>query len=213
MEKLILSPDDDRWVSMLLETIPTYKMKSSISCIAYVATTLKINPNVLVIGAGQGAEVVAIDRWTKNANIWAIDSWMSDSWKESFLGATYLNIKDKENTLDNFIDNCRKWMSNTPTVIRGDVRNSDILPDQQWDLVYYDAMDLTKPNEWDDVWSILDRLWDTIVPGGILMGDDYFSIDKHKLTNLIDQFAKDKQVYAAVDTTQSSPHWIMLKPF
>jgi len=211
--KAELNTSDKLWINNILNVVPTYKRPHTFSFLKGVAENLPNNSNILVVGAGQGAEVLAFDKWADQPNIWA-----TDLWQQSFIGRPYLNINTIENTLENFNKTCSDFCSRLPHILKVDIENiSQWFPLLQgpWDLVYYDSLDGDDINEYPSIEKIFEVLWSTIKSGGIFMGDDYYYNDPNKkLTRVVNTFAQKNSRDLILDpstTPPVSPHWIIKK--
>jgi len=194
------------FIDLLLENIPTYKNKDSLLKIQQEIINLPPNSKVLIIGAGQGAEIFAMNYVNPNLDIFAIDSWMLPSCRESFINKRYLPGNRIENTLDNFLSNCERYMKKIPKCIRIDIREFELLPKNDWSFIYYDAMDNTDesddPTERDQIFDILNFLYESLDSGRTLMGDDYYVDTGQKMTTIVDKFGKLKNLEVNFETNQ-----------
>lgn len=208
-----LDATDKDWINYILSVVPTYKRPHTFPFIKGVAQSLPKNSKILVVGAGQGAEVLAFDKWCDQPEIWA-----TDLWQQSFIGRPFLNINTIENTEDNFILTCKKFCTVIPHVVKVDLENikqwQPILKGP-WDLIYYDSLDGDDVNEYPIIKKVFNILWSTIKSGGIFMGDDYYYNDNNKkLTGVVNTFAQLHQKNILLDpntTPPVSPHWIIKK--
>lgn len=204
---MIETTENNEYIDLLLKNIPTYKDKESLLKIQQEVINLPPNSKVLVIGAGQGAEIFAMNYVNPNLDIVAVDSWMLPSWDESFINKKYLLGNSIENTLDNFLSNCDRYMKKIPKCIRIDIREFDLLPKDDWSFIYYDAMDNTgepeDSTERDQIFNILNFLYESLASGKTLMGDDYYADTGRKMTTIVDKFGKLKNLEVNSEMKQS----------
>jgi len=197
----IETTENNEWIDLLLNNIPTYKNKESLLTIQQEIVNLPSNSKVLLIGAGQGAEIFAMNYVNPNLDIVAVDSW-----NESFINKKYLRGNKIENTLDNFLYNCDRYMKKIPNYIRLDIANFYLLPKNNWSFIYYDAMDNTgepdDPTERNQIFNILNFLYESLGSGRTLMGDDYYVATGQKMTTIVDEFAKLKNLEINSKTDQ-----------
>ena len=190
--------ENNKVIDLLLKNIPTYKDKESLLKIQQETINLPPNSKVLIIGAGQGAEIFAMNYVNPNLDIVAVDSWMLPSWPESFINSKYLPGNSIENSLDNFLSNCDRYMKKIPKYIQIDIREFDLLPKGNWSFIYYDAMDnsdnSTDPTERDQIFNILNFLYESLDSGGTIMGDDYHDETDEQMTDIVKKFAKLKNL-------------------
>jgi hypothetical protein len=195
---IIESLENNECIDLLLKNIPTYKNKESLLKIQQEVINLLPNSKVLIIGAGQGAEIFAMNYVNPNLDIVAVDSWMLPGSDESFINKKYLPGNSIENTLDNFLSNCDRYMKKIPKCIRIDIREFDLLPKDDWSFIYYDAMDNTgepeDPTERGQIFNILNFLYESLDSGRTLMGDDYYAGTGQKMTTIVDKFGKLKNL-------------------
>lgn len=211
--KADLLTTDRQWIHDLLRSVPTYKRPHTFLFLKGIAQSLPKNSKILVVGAGQGAEVLAFDRWANQPEIWA-----TDLWQQSFIDRPFLNINTIENTEENFIKTCNKFCTKMPHALKVDIENvSEWFPKLQgpWDLIYYDSLDGDDVNEYPVIEKIFNTLWSTLKNGGIFMGDDYYYNDiNKKLTRVVNTFAHLHSRDLILDpstTPPVSPHWIIKK--
>jgi hypothetical protein len=204
---IIETTENIKYIDLLLENIPTYKDKESLLKIQQEVINLPPKSKVLIIGAGQGAEIFAMNYVNPDLDIVAVDSWMLPTWDESFINKKYLPGNKIENTLDNFLSNCDRYMKKIPNYIRIDIRQFDLLPKDDWSFIYYDAMDNTDhsedPTERDQIFNILNFLHDSLELGRTLMGDDYFIGTGKQMTTIVDRFAKLKKLKVESEINQN----------
>jgi len=204
---MIETTENNEYIDLLLKNIPTYKDKESLLKIQQEIINLPPNSKVLIIGAGQGAEIFAMNYVNPNLDIVAVDSWMLPSWGESFINKKYLPGNSIENTLDNFLSNCDRYMKKIPKCIRIDIREFDLLPKDDWSFIYYDAMDNTGEPEdstqRDQIFNILNFLYESLASGKTLMGDDYYAETGRKMTTIVDKFGKLKNLEVNSEMKQS----------
>ena len=174
-----MSTDNNEYIDLLLNNIPTYKNKESLLTIQQEIVNLPSNSKVLLIGVGQGAEIFAMNYVNPNLDILVVDNW-----KESFINKKYLPGNKIENTLDNFLSNCDRYMKKIPNYLYIDIRQLYLLPKNNWSFIYYDAMDNTDepddPTERHQIFNILNFLYKSLDSGGTLMGDDYYVVTGKK---------------------------------
>ena len=204
---MIETTENNEYIDLLLKNIPTYKDKESLLKIQQEIINLPPNSKVLIIGAGQGAEIFAMNHVNTNLDIVAVDSWKLPSWNESFINKKYLPGNSIENTLDNFLSNCDRYMKKIPKCIRIDIREFDLLPKDDWSFIYYDAMDNTgepeDSTERDQIFNILNFLYESLASGKTLMGDDYYAETGRKMTTIVDKFGKLKNLEVNSEMKQS----------
>jgi hypothetical protein len=204
---MIETTENNEYIDLLLKNIPTYKDKESLLKIQQEIINLPPNSKVLIIGAGQGAEIFAMNYVNPNLDIVAVDSWKLPSWNESFINKKYLPGNSIENTLDNFLSNCDRYMKKIPKCIRIDIREFDLLPKDDWSFIYYDAMDNTgepeDSTERDQIFNILNFLYESLASGKTLMGDDYYAETGRKMTTIVDKFGKLKNLEVNSEMKQS----------
>ena len=210
---IIETTENIKYIDLLLENIPTYKDKESLLKIQQEVINLPSNSKVLIIGAGQGAEIFAMNHVNPNLDIVAVDSWKLPSWNESFINKKYLPGNKIENTLDNFLSNCNRYMKKIPKCVRIDIRQFHLLPKDDWSFIYYDAMDNTDesedPTERDQIFNILNIIYESLGSGRTLMGDDYFEGTDKKMTAVVDKFAKLKNL--EVNSKANKEFWSVRK--
>jgi len=203
---MIETTENNEYIDLLLKNIPTYKDKESLLKIQQEIINLPPNSKVLIIGAGQGAEIFAMNYVNPNLDIFAIDSWMLSSCRESFINKRYLPGNRIENTLDNFLSNCERYMKKIPNYLRIDIRQFHLLPKDYWSFIYYDAIDNTDepddPTERDQIFDILNFLYESLDSGRTLMGDDYYVDTGQKMTTIVDKFGKLKNLEVNFETNQ-----------
>ena len=210
---IIESLENNECIDLLLKNIPTYKNKESLLKIQQEVINLPPKSKVLIIGAGQGAEIFAMNYVNPNLDIVAVDSWMLPTWDESFINKKYLPGNKIENTLDNFLSNCERYMKKIPKYIRIDIREFDLLPRDDWSFIYYDAMDntgeLEDSTERDQIFNILNFLYESLDSGRTLMGDDYYVDTERKMTTIVDKFGKLKNL--EVNSEMNQYFWSVRK--
>ena len=196
-----MSTDNNEWIDLLLNNIPTYKNKESLLTIQQEIVNLPPNSKVLLIGVGQGAEIFAMNYVNPNLDILVIDNW-----QQSFINKKYLPGNKIENTLDNFLSNCDRYMKKIPNYLCIDIRQLHLLPKNNWSFIYYDAMDNTgepdDPTQRYQIFNILNFLYESLDSGGTLMGDDYYVVTGKKMTTIVDKFAKLKNLEVNSKTNQ-----------
>jgi hypothetical protein len=210
---MIETTENNEWIDLLLENIPTYKDKESLLKIQQEVINLPSNSKVLIIGAGQGAEIFAMTHVNPNLDIVAVDSWKLPSWNESFINKKYLPGNSIENTLDNFLSNCDRYMKKIPKYLRIDITQFHLLPKNNWSFIYYDAMDNTDqsedPTERDQIFNILNIIYESLDCGRTLMGDDYYVDTERKMTTIVDKFGKLKNL--EVNSEMNQHFWSVIK--
>lgn len=197
----IETTENINYIDLLLENIPTYKNKESLLKIQKEIINLPPNSKVLIIGAGQGAEIFAMNYVNPNLDILVVDNW-----KESFINKKYLPGNKIENTLDNFLSSCDRYMKKIPKYLRISITKFHLLPKNDWSFIYYDAMDNTgepdDPTERNQIFNILNFLYESLDSGRTLMGDDYYVVTGEKMTTIVDKFAKLKNLEVNFKTNQ-----------
>lgn len=195
----------------VFQSVATYKTEYALHKIKEVASSLKPNSKILILGAGQGAETIIFKRFCPSSYITAVDRWFGEGWSNN----GYLNHWS-ENTESGFIDNCNKFDASLQEVHCFDVFKSKRLDDlhESWDLIYYDCNDNTNGDEFDMIMKMLRKLWNKLNVGGILMGDDYtFNKPDFKMTPIVDEFIIElKEPFAFdADTRNKSFYWMVKK--
>ena len=104
-------------------------------------------------------------------------------------------------------------MKKIPNYIRIDIRQFHLLPKDDWSFIYYDAMDNTDhsddPTERNQIFNILNIIYESLDSGRILMGDDYFEGTDKKMTAIVDKFAKLKN--SEVNSKTDQHFWSIRK--
>jgi len=84
----------------------------------------------------------------------------------------------------------------------------------KWDLIFYDAIDLTtnpSKSRIGPVKELLMSFWNNLDSGGILMGDDYYIKTNTNMTPLVNSICEDLKLQPIIDVKGNSWHWILLK--
>lgn len=203
-----IDKQQEDFIKSLLSSIPTYKRFHSIAAIINICKLLPDNAKILVIGCGAGAEYITFYKYTNNALVTAVDNW-----KEKFKNKTLIKVHDLENTEDNFKVNCSKF--NVPVnSLNIDITNVGLffnLIDNNYDLIYYDALDGDEPEYNNLIRTVLQGLYERLNSNGILMGDDYyfFELDR-KLTPIVDSLQRHVE-YDIGYKNNHNFHWIIRK--
>lgn len=203
-----VNKQQEEFINLLLSSVPTYKRFHSVAAIINICKTLPDKAKILVIGCGAGAEYITFNKYTSNAKVTAVDNW-----KEKFKNKTLIRVHGLENTEDNFKDNCNKFKVPVNS-INADITNVDKffnLIDNNYDLIYYDALDGDEPEYNATIKEILLVLYERLNDKGILMGDDYYLfMPDRKLTPIVDSLEKQVE-YDINYQNNHNFHWIIRK--
>ncbi|MBY0576047.1 MAG: TylF/MycF family methyltransferase [Gallionellaceae bacterium] len=158
--------------------LPVMKFDMSISQLNFIVNTLDAIANdgaVLEIGVGGGATSVVINNFMKSKSIrrhfYAIDTF------SGFAPEDILYEKDHRGKTDNYLyyrSNSKEWYSKTliahgikdATVFQADAKEFDYSVIGPLAFCLFDV-DLYKPTE-----SVLPRLYEILIPGGVIIVDD-----------------------------------------
>lgn len=210
-----ISDEESQWIDAILNDIPTFKNKHWFKYAKGVAKELPDGANILVLGCALGVEAISFAKWSTNPKIMGCDIWDGDSsiWDGFNLEKTRSNANIKLN----FIKNCEKWSPINIEARAIDLRDKvevDKLLLTKWDLIFYDAIDLTtNPSESriGPVKELLMSFWNNLSSGGILMGDDYYIKTNNNMTSLVNLIGEELRSQPIIDVEGNSWHWILLK--
>ncbi|CAB5221594.1 hypothetical protein UFOVP247_208 [uncultured Caudovirales phage] len=198
-------------IDEVLAKVTTGRPHSTLRKIVDVCSTL-VNPRVLMMGVGQGAEAIVVNKLVKNAKVTVVDDW-----RFSFLvtGTPGLNRYTVENTRSNYDLNLKTFNIDNIESIEGNLFTKSVfkLIDREWDFIYYDISNGEHANDRDFFLSNIRRLWDKMSDNGILMGgSSYYFIDIYrKLTPIVDEFADEVDRIVEFDITSQNQYWIIRK--
>lgn len=211
-----ISDEESLWIDAVLDDIPTFKNKRWFNYAKGVAKELPDNPNILVLGCALGVEAISFAKWSTNPKILGSDIWDGDpSIWEGF------QLKENKplaaNIELNFVNNCKKWSPVDIKAKKVNLKNKkevDELLLTKWDLIFYDAIDLTtnpSKSRIGPVKELLMSFWNNLGSGGILMGDDYYIKTNNNMTSLVNLIGEELKSQPIIDVEGNSWHWILLK--
>ena len=200
-------------IEQIHSSVSTYKSKETLHFLYKIASGFNVRSRVLILGPGQGSEVIVIKKACPSCFVTAIDMWENDvdGWREKGM----FNFFQK-NLESNFLNNCSRFNVEIDNAIKKDIFTTDVLRKigEDWDFIYYDCKDNTDGKEYRLIFSMLKFLWTILNKDGILAGDDYkFDKPDFKMTPIVDDFVYSLKEpnHFYFDNKNLTSHWMVKK--